>query len=225
MRYLLPILMVAICYVAAIADEPADEKQEPNNQPRQKIVLEDAPRTVEDVIRSLTAETNNLDAKMAELEAKHLAAVKKAEVKAIATLKGIAKFEVSNGQLKDGIAAWTEVVKLAPEDDEALKFFESIGRKDVIDEAAKAAEVKRASRQNLERIEFVTESGSRFKRQPNGLWSHRNNGKTYPDSKEIYRDDDVVIIREIKSPNNTRHLHASWYYLEPQKPAKARWVE
>ena len=101
--YLLFATAIAISsVVSSVADEPAA-----NDEPKQNIVLED-------VMKRLTAQIAELDAKMAELESKHLAAVKKLESSAIMKLADIAERAVGNSQLARGIEAYKEILKLDP---------------------------------------------------------------------------------------------------------------
>ncbi len=151
-------------------------------------------------------------AKLAAAQAEHDAAVAAAEEQLIANLKVLAKEAVAGGDLPEAAKRWEEVLKVDAKDDEAVKFFETIKRGDVVRKYAAAGRGRSEAR-----VEFRTQSGRIFKKDHGNAWSDSlpNHGPY----RELSRDGICVLIESA----HTYHLFFDDQFLWKRKGDAEKW--
>ncbi|MBI1247071.1 hypothetical protein GC197_04410 [bacterium] len=155
------------------------------------------PLSKEQVIANLNAETNRLDGILQGLQIKHAASVQEVEKKTIEELKILAKSEAANGAIAAAKDTWTEVVKLDPSDEDAIKFFTAIGKLEIVEQAKKARQANPLQTISIpkQRIEWQSDDGYVFRRASEKVWVREftdengklvNNGTMKEDSVSPY---------------------------------------
>ncbi|MBI1247070.1 hypothetical protein GC197_04405 [bacterium] len=146
----------------------------------QSVVMAQAPQAPSrsDLLKAFAAQKKKLDDVLEEMVAKHDEAVKQARAKAVKQLEGIAKNEMSQGEIAKATATWTEILKIDPINVDAKAYFRSIGRID--DALALSNEILRKQQTGssapsptpIQRIVWRGEDGNVFQRSQNGSWIH-----------------------------------------------------
>ncbi len=127
------------------------------------------PHPREVVRKELAEQKQKLDTILHGLRDDHLKAVREAEKAAIEELKTLARAEAGSGNIREATAAWTEVIKLDTTDPDANKYFQAIGREDIVKQQIAEA-IEKQSPVPSKRVEWQNDKGSVYRRQPNGIW-------------------------------------------------------
>lgn len=134
-------------------------------------VIAQDPQPREEIHKELEEQKKKLDAILQGIVDDHLKAVREAEKAAIEELKALARAEAGSGKIREATEAWTEVIKLDSTDPEANKFFRAIGREDIVQQQIAKA-IEEQSPEPSMRVQWQSESGSVYRRQANGIWTH-----------------------------------------------------
>lgn len=127
--------------------------------------VQKAPVSVGEALSVRQKVVDEAEAKLAAAQAQYDAAVAGANEQMIEGLKLLAKAAVAAGDLPEAAKLWEEVLKVDVRDADAVSFFETIKRGDVV----RKWQMKPSS--VAKRIEFRTASGRVYKREPDGTWS------------------------------------------------------
>jgi hypothetical protein len=190
MRVLASLLSLCLSVILAAQESPGNAPAKP------AIVLEDSPQTAKEATERLAAKRKVIDTRMAELEKIHADEIAKIEAQAIADLKQIAKSAVAGGDIVTATAAWTEVIKIDPADKDAIAFFKTINRMDLVKETA----LKPSRNQRSGQIKTVGtyEFLDSYKR-PIDTFQCLSDGNVrgavkYPDAKWVMLNESTVIF-------------------------------
>ncbi|MBI1247073.1 hypothetical protein GC197_04420 [bacterium] len=92
------------------------------------------PLSKEEIMKNLAAETKRLDGILQNIELKYTEGLRKAGEDAIVRLKSVARREAGSGAIPSATAAWTEVIKIDANDEDAARYFDAIGKSDIVEQ-------------------------------------------------------------------------------------------
>tara|TARA_A100001391_G_scaffold181437_2_gene147418 strand:- start:464 stop:1168 length:705 start_codon:yes stop_codon:yes gene_type:complete len=188
-------LLFLVSLAVSIPAVTNSDEPESSPEPSATIPLEDSPTTVDAALKRLSAKTGKLDDRLAEIQEAHEKAVNEAKTETIGYLKTIARDFASQGEIAEATKAWTEVIKLDADNEDAKEYLKAIGRLDVVQKQVITENADDYSRKR--RVKFVTtfHDKTRVFEKKGLVWLEMSPGrKTYTHS-EIHRDPAMVIIQ------------------------------
>lgn len=193
--------------------------------------LAQAPQPAEtqvDVLRDFTAEKKKLNDYVEQMREKHAVAVKQAKQKAIDELKKLAGAEAGSGEIAKATDTWSQVLQLAPDDNDAKVYMRAIGRIDLIEKANKqltVAQTKPADQQIL----WQGENGMTIRRQPDGKWQEltpQPNGAQAQERifTELGRNAYEIELQSVSGSTDNIHILVCRDHILRRYDADRRWT-
>ena len=208
--------------IAQDEEQPADPS---------KIVFAEPPKSIEEAMERREKANSDATAEFQKAEQVFAEKTAKADKEFVGFLSQLARQAVASGDLPGASKAWEKVLEVDPHDKSATEFFGTINRPDI--PKAKIEWAIKSDTSDKKRIEFVTESGRRFRKRSNGVWSDTLlDGTEYPPLKELARTSGRVTLQRLDKNEQLHQLDGDRFLWREEKNSnlwreleKGTWVK